>query len=78
MQFVVDIPDEFVPYLVSDPKDLPRAVLEAIALDGVRLRKMTVDQARRTLRMETREEVEAFLTAHGVDLTNTKPDVPAR
>lgn len=48
--------------------DLPRAVLEAVALEGYRSGKLTHAQVGRLLGMEYRFDVEAFLKEHGVTL----------
>src|SRR5664280_708259 len=59
---------------LSQP-DLPRAVLEALALEGYRSRRITESQVRRLLGLETRIEVHAFLKAHGVPLDYSVADL---
>ncbi len=71
MHVTLEIPDDLVRRIAADPSALPRAALEALALDAVRTGKLTVSQARRLLGIRSRYEMDGFLKAHGVfpDLT---------
>lgn len=52
----------------SDPPDLSRAALEALALEGYRSVRLSEAQVRRMLGFRTRMQVHAFLKAHNVYL----------
>ncbi len=60
------IPDELSAALAASGQDLPRTVLEAIALEAYRERKLTIDQLRRLLGFESRHELDGFLKQHEV------------
>ncbi len=75
MQVSLDIPEEFAQYIAVEPSELPRAVLEATALEGVRSGRLTVFQARRLLGIQSRYEMDGFLKIHGVFLDLTVADV---
>ena len=66
MQLTLDLPDELSAALTSSGQDLPRAVLEAIALEAYRVNKLSTAQLRRLLGYHTRAQVHAFLKQHGV------------
>lgn len=65
VQITVDIPDELAAQLVSGDRDLPRAALEALAVEGYRTERLSESEIRRLLGFETRMEVHAFLKEHG-------------
>ena len=75
MQVRLEIPEDLATRLASDSDGLTRAALEAVALEGVRSRKLTVSQARRLLGIQSRDEMDGFLKAHGVCLDLTLDDV---
>ena len=75
MDVHLEIPEELARRIASDASGLARAALEAIALEGVRSGKLTVSQARRLLRIDSRYEMDGFLKAHGVFLDLTLEDV---
>lgn len=64
MQISVDIPDEVAAQLAAGGKDLPRAALEALALEGYRSESLSEAEIRQLLGFETRTEVHAFLKDH--------------
>ena len=64
----LEIPEDLGPRIAADPGELPRAVLEALALEGIRAGKLTVSQARRLLGIPSRYEMDGFLKTHGVYL----------
>ena len=74
-RLTIDVPDELLVALGSEGTDLPRAGLEAIALEAYRGRKLTTAQLRRILGYETRMEVDGFLKEHGVELEYTPGDL---
>lgn len=75
MNVHLEIPEDLARRIGSDADGVTRAALEAIALEGVRSGKLTVSQARRLLRIESRYAMDGFLKAHGVFLDVTLDDV---
>ena len=75
MQLTLDLPDELSAALANSGPDLPRAALEAIALEAFRERKLTTAQLRRLLGFESRHELDGFLKQHEVWLDYTWQDV---
>lgn len=71
MQVTLDLPEDVARYLGQDAGTLSRAALEAWALEGVRSGKLSPAQAGRMLGFRTRDRLDAFLKAHGVDLPLT-------
>jgi hypothetical protein len=71
MQVTIDVPEELAQYLGQDPQALSRAALEALVLEGVRSGALSTTQGRRALGMRTRQEMDAFLKKHGIDLSLT-------
>jgi hypothetical protein len=75
MLVTMEIPVDLGRRIAADAGELPRAVLEALALEGVRSGKLTVSQGRRLLGISSRYEMDGFLNAHGVLLDLTIEDV---
>lgn len=75
MQVTLDLPDDISAVLEGRWPDLPRQVLEALAVDGYRTGVLTESQVRRLLRLETRFQVHALLKAHAVPLRYTDADL---
>ncbi len=75
MHVHLDIPEDLARQLAADPGSLPCAVLEAVALEGVRSGKLRVSQARRLLGIQSRYEMDGFLKAHGVFLDLPSEDI---
>lgn len=75
MRFTLDVPDELSAALAASGPDLPRAALEAIALEAYRERKLTTAQIRRLLGFESRYELDGFLKRHEVWLDYTWQDL---
>ena len=63
MSVTISLPDEI---LSGDAHNLPRKILEQVALDGFKSGQLTTSQVRRILGFETRMQVHEFLAAHGV------------
>ena len=74
MQIALDIPDN-IAAAIAPGKDLARAALEALALEGYRSKRLGESAVRRLLGFETRMEVHGFLKEHGVYLHYTMEDV---
>lgn len=66
MEVTVELPDAIAEHLQQQWQDLPRCVLEAVALKGYCARVLTTEEVRRLLDLETRFDVHDFLAAHGV------------
>jgi hypothetical protein len=75
MQLTLDLPDELSAALAASGSDLPRAALEAIALEAYRERKLTTAQLRRLLGFESRYDLDGFLKQHEVWLDYTWQDL---
>ena len=75
MDVHLEVPEEFARHLASDSKGLARVALEALAADGVRSGKLSAFQARTLLGIQSRNEMDGFLKAHGVFLDLTLADV---
>lgn len=71
MRVTLDLPEDLIHYLGRDARALSRAAVEALVLEGVRSRKLSTAQARRLLGLRTRDQIDFFLKAHGVDLPLT-------
>ena len=66
MEVAVHVPDDIAKHLQDAWQDLPRGVLEGIALKGYCARVLTTEEVRQLLGFESRFDVHAFLAAHGV------------
>lgn len=75
MQITLDIPDEFGAQLISADKDISRAALEALALEGYRTERLSESEIGQLLGFETRMEVHAFLKEHGAYLHYSLEDL---
>jgi hypothetical protein len=75
MQITMEIPEDLGRLIAADAGELPRAALEALALEAIRGGKLTVSQGRRLLGISSRYEMDGFLKAHGVLLDLTIEDV---
>jgi hypothetical protein len=76
MQHVtIALPDELSAALAGPGEDLSRAAFEALALAAYREHKISTAQLRRLLGFDSRMEVDAFLSAHGVELEYTLEDL---
>jgi predicted HTH domain antitoxin len=67
MSLKVDIPEQI---FASPNADLPRKILENVALEGFKSGQLTIYQVRKILGFETRFEVHEFLAKHGVPWVN--------
>ena len=67
MEVAIHLPDDIAQHLQEQwGNDIPRHVLESLALECYRARILGESQLRRLLGFETRFEVHGFLKAHGV------------
>ena len=75
MHITIEVPDEIAKALQEAWQDIPRGVLESIALEGYRSGALSDGQLRRLLDFETRFEVHGFLKDHGVPLNYSLEDL---
>ena len=75
MSVTISLPDEI---LSGDTRNLPRKILEQVALDGFKSGQLTTSQVRRILGFETRMQVHEFLAAHGVPWVDYSVEEAAR
>lgn len=76
MLLTIEQPDEIARGLLAKSgTDLPRTVLEMIALEGYRSGELTHAEVGRLVGLESRFEVEAFLKRHGAFLDYTAEDL---
>lgn len=66
MQITLELPEDIAQGLETRWKDLPRAALESLALEGYRSHALTAAQLRRLLGFETRMQLDSFLKDHEV------------
>jgi Uncharacterised protein family (UPF0175) len=65
VQITLDIPDELAAQITSEGRDISRAALEALAVEGYRTERLSEWEIKRLLGFETRMDVHAFLKEHG-------------
>jgi predicted HTH domain antitoxin len=75
MTVAVDIPDDLERRLRDGWADMPRKVLEAVALEAYRSGALTGAEVQRLLGLESRWDVEAFLKQAGVVLDYDQADL---
>lgn len=75
MNLELQIPDEVAHLLTSEYADLPRAAVEALALEGYRSKRLSEGQVRPVLDLSSRLQVHAFLKEHGVHLHYSLDDL---
>ena len=71
MRITLELPEELGRYLGQDTRALSRTAFEALVLEGVRSGALSTAQARRFLGFRTRNQMDGFLKAHGIDLALT-------
>jgi len=75
MRVTLEVPEDLAPLLSAGSGGLTKAALEALALEGLRSRKISVAQARRLLGVGSRYEMDGFLKAHQIFLPLTIEEV---
>lgn len=73
MQITLELPDDIGRAL--DTPEFRRTVIEQMAIEGYRTKRLSEAQVRRLLGLDTRLEVHAFFKAHAVPLHYTFEDV---
>lgn len=74
MQVMLELPDDIARQLQRKDRDLPRHLLEAVALEGYRSLELTHAQVTRMLGFQSRLETDAFLKENGAFLEYTDED----
>lgn len=75
MNLELQISEEVALLLTNEYADLPRAAIEALALEGYRSKRFSDGQLRRMLGFSSRMQVHAFLKEHGVYLHYSLEDL---
>jgi predicted HTH domain antitoxin len=75
MPVTISLPDEI---LTSDNNNLPRRILEQVALEGFESGQLTTSQVRQILGFDTKTQVHEFLAAHGVPWVDYSVEDAAR
>lgn len=79
MEVTVEIPEDIAKQLHSKWENLPRGVLESLAIEAYRSHTLTTAQLRRLLGFQTPMEVDAFLKQAGIyleyDLNDLREDL---
>ena len=76
MTATIDIPAMLAEQLgIKDASDLPRAVLEALTLEGVRRKRISEAEAGRILGIDDCYVLDGFLKQHGIELDYTWDDL---
>jgi hypothetical protein len=66
MRVNVEIPDQFVQYLVPAGRDASRALLEEAVAGAYRAGRLTMEQVRQLLGFGTRMQADSFLQLHEI------------
>jgi Uncharacterised protein family (UPF0175) len=74
MDVTIHIPDDLATRLET-AGDLPRRILEALAVEEFRLGRLTQSELRRLLGFATRQALDAFLKAHQVYIAYREDDL---
>jgi hypothetical protein len=75
MQVAIDLPDDIAGHLQEQWGNVPRHILESLALAWYQSGALNEEQIRRLLGYSTRLRVHAFLKEHGVPLQYTLEDL---
>ena len=73
MEVAIYLPDDVAAAMPWE--DVPRHILEQLALEGYQARWLSEEQVRRLLGFDVPMEVHGFLKAHGVPLDYTVEDL---
>ena len=77
MDVHIDVPEEVARQFTAESGGIARAAVEALAAEGVRSGKLTVSQARQLLGIRSRYEMDGFLKARGLFLSDTMEQIVA-
>jgi len=71
----IELPEDVARVLREKWGDLPRHMVETLAIEGYRTQALPAAQVRRMLGFQTRVKVDAFLKQHGVYRNYTEEDL---
>ena len=74
MYVTIELPDDIERRLESQWGNVTRHALETLAIEGYRSRALSRAELRRMLGLETRAQVDEFLSRHGVPFDYTVED----
>jgi predicted HTH domain antitoxin len=74
MELTVQLPDRVAQQLTGPSGDIPRRILEAVAIEGYRSEQLSHGQVSEMLGLNF-WQTEAFLKAHGANLHYSKEDL---
>jgi Uncharacterised protein family (UPF0175) len=74
-QITLQLPEDIHSRLAAKWKDLPRAVLESLALEAYRAEILTAAEVQQLLGYDTSYELDGFLKQHGVYLEYTPEEL---
>jgi hypothetical protein len=75
MTITIEIPDNVAASFAAPGRELAREVLEAFALEGYRSERLTRNDVRNLLSLDTLMEVDGFLKRRGVYMNYTLDDL---
>ncbi len=75
MEVSIHLPDDILPYVHAQNENVPRHVLESLALAWYQSGELNEEQLRRLLGYRTRLRVHAFLKERGVPLRYSLDDL---
>jgi len=75
MEVAIHLPEDIARHVQAQWEDVPRHVLESLALIWYQSGELNEEQIRRLLGYSTRVRVHAFLKEHGVPLRYTVEDL---
>jgi hypothetical protein len=75
MNITLSLPADIVQELTENGEDISRTALESLALEEYRLGRLSEEQVRRMLGLESRFDVHAFLKAHNTYLNYSNADL---
>jgi hypothetical protein len=67
MEITITIPDELTPSLIPQGQEPSQTVLEALAFEAYRQRRMTGYQLRKLLGISSRYDLDALLKEHKIE-----------
>lgn len=74
VELKIELPEDIERLLQDEWGDVPKYVLETLAVEGYRARALSRAQLRRMLGLNTRAQVDEFLSRHGVPFDYTVED----
>lgn len=75
MEVTITLPEDIATVFLGGGENLEREVLEATALEGYRVRKLSQAQVRRMLDFATDMQTDSFLKEHGIYVEYDMQDI---